>query len=155
MNIYLDMDGVLVDFYRGAHEWMGVEVQGFPYKTGWNWPQELGFDFSRAPVEFWENLPQCDDAWFWVKKACTAANIDHPVICTTPCSEESVIGKQRWLQRHSEFKCNGVIFIKDKSLLARRDALLVDDSTKQARNFLRRGGNILFVDRPWNNRIGL
>ena len=46
MITFIDMDGVLVDFYQGCHDWLGKKVNGFPYKTGWNCPKELGGDYG-------------------------------------------------------------------------------------------------------------
>jgi len=139
---YIDMDGVLADFYLGAHNWMGINVEGFPY-SGWYWPKEINCNFKEFPIGFWANLPLCEDAGKWLEIA-----EGRIVIATSPSSEACLVGKSLWANKY--FPNLEIIFIKEKWLLANDNRWLIDDSQKQIENFSEYGGTGILVPRPWN-----
>ncbi len=144
---YIDMDGVLTDFYVGAHDWMGKPVEGFPYDSAYNWAVEAGIDYENFPVNFWIDLPKYKDADKWMDQA--KGKI---YIATYHTSVNSLVGKTLWVRKHYPQLEKNIIFIRDKWLLAARGRLLIDDNLDLTDKFIEHGGQSLLVPRPWSER---
>lgn len=143
MITFIDLDGVLADFYSGVHKYMEIEVDGFPYESGWYWTNEILANYKEFPVDFWSNLPLYKD--YQTQFDMSQGKV---IITTSPCGPHSLVGKLEWVNRY--FPHLQVIFIKDKSLLAGPDRLLIDDNVMQVNAFSKAGGTGILVRRPWN-----
>jgi len=171
-NIYCDMDGVLVDFEKGVIEKMNSELSSdspkLP-KLANKVTAELGRNYvtrddigkyssgkSKASIkymyalvhddeEFWANLP-------WMKGGkilWTRIRSQHPMILTSPMDKrgknESMLGKNRWVERNLGISPDRIIFAHSKWDYALSEDgqpnILIDDFNTK-------------VD-PWNERGGI
>lgn len=160
-TVLLDMDGVLVDFMKGAHKYHGI-----PYDYEKNYPYRLNdWDFDKnLPIsakEFWLSL----DSWFWDGLAWTAEGryilmqleaafgADNIYLCTTPtCNPASAEGKLVWIAKNLPSYINRYVLTPNKSLLANPETLLVDDSDKNINEFVAKGGKAITIPRKWNSK---
>lgn len=163
-RLILDMDGVIADFMRGAldlhgkhdfpeesctqygiHGYCGVTEHAF-------WQRIADNHITRGGgVRFWRELPE----YGYTRDLLTYAQSKSGTVIATSCGKGgsythgAQAGKLLWLKER--FACDlPVYFGQDKSLLARPDAVLVDDLPKNIEAFLDAGGRALLVDRPWN-----
>jgi hypothetical protein len=159
MIIFLDLDGVLVDFVRGA-----LVAHGEPADTpvtGWSFDREVAARRGITPEEFWA---ACDEA-FWagldwtadgraLLAACeTAAGPDRVFLLSTPCKTRGCLqGKQDWVDRHLPAYSRKVFFGAAKEAFAGPGKVLVDDYDKNVERFQAAGGWTVLVPRPWNQR---
>lgn len=157
--IFLDMDGVLVDFIGGACEvhkrdretvdcWdFMVDKWGMTHDEFWEPINNLGSDF-------WSHLapyPWCYDLVDLVES--TGKDF---YFCTTPSrSPDSLKGKLEWLQEHMGSRVRNWIMTTDKHLLAKKGRTLIDDSMDNCSKFSQYGGNIICFPRPWNFNNGV
>lgn len=166
-TVYLDLDGVLVNFLGGLHRALGVPYDGdnYPYEKGkWNMLTDIkGFDDIPATFE------QCNDACtenFWalldwmpdghnIFRAVTQKFDIKNVILLTTCMPNpgTAPGKMRWIQQFLPmFKDRFIILGSrvSKGAFAESDTLLIDDRDKNIDEFRAAGGRGLLVPRPWN-----
>ena len=166
-TVYLDMDGVMVNFLGGLHKSLGVpyDTSHYPYEEGkWNMLTDIkGFDDVPATFE------QCNDACtesFWVNLNWTPDGRDILEIVTrmfdirniyllTTCMPNpgTPSGKMQWIEKNLPiFKRQFIILGSGvgKGLFASPDALLIDDRDKNIDEFIAAGGHGLLVPRPWN-----
>lgn len=135
IKTYLDMDGVLVDFFRAACDLHGFAFRDYP-RGEWYMEKVLGIswdEFARdMDTEWWANLPKCPDADYIV------SNAINPVILTSHMDGRSVDGKHAWIEEH--YPGTGIVFTHDKGLVACGSSVLVDDRKKNIDAFLAGGG---------------
>lgn len=163
--IYLDMDGVLVDFVGAALDMYKVPREYIEKVDGWDrippvvseyhgielTDGQLWRDIACAGSEFWFNIE-----WLpWgqeVYKLCTQAA--PTVLMTTPAGWPSAAGKLQWVEKNI-----GPTRGKDKVRFAltnckhhfaRQDAALIDDNTDNCKMFLSHGGRALLFPAHWN-----
>jgi 5'(3')-deoxyribonucleotidase len=162
-DIFLDMDGVLVDFMGGIHKAIGVpySYDEYPYELG-KW---LAFEDSGVPFDavnnccterFWENL-----AWARyggeILKAVEATFPTTPItLLTTPMPNPgSWSGKYRWVEKNCPWLANDMIVTRrPKASFAHPRALLIDDRDENVDRFREAGGHAIQVPRPWNRLHG-
>lgn len=169
-RLILDMDGVLADFMRGAldlhdkhdvseesivsyemHGYCGVSAHAFWQRITSNHITQGG------GVRFWRTLPE----YAYTRELLNYAQMSKGSMIATSCgtggayTHGATEGKLQWLKER--FACDlPVFFGRDKSVLARPDAMLVDDLPKNVEAFIGAGGRALLVDRPWNrDRVSL
>ena len=161
MKVFLDMDGVLVDFQKGVNQILGLAIDHYWGVVQWNWLTKHGFtndDLFRAvrTKDFWVNLDWMPDgrALFEVITKWWKA----PYLVTIPISESrGEYGKQKWVESNlPERFWNRLIIMgwgTSKALLARdSNCLLIDDKEENCEAFIRAGGSAILVPRPWNYR---
>lgn len=154
MNIFCDLDGVLVDFVGGA---LAIHRKTIPpHAVRWNFPQQVGIpeaDFWR-PLgrEFWAGLgwtvegPSLFD-YLWDNHKADLAFLSAP--CNTDgCCD----GKLDWVRRETPEMAKRLVLASCKDVFAHGDALLIDDYDGNVVLFRAAGGNALLVPRPWNAR---
>ena len=160
--IYLDMDGVIVDFIKGlllAHHRLDLLDRYLKneYPVEWNMEgllgneAELWFPVEQKGFIFWSEL----DIYSWGKKIVNKI-IDSGVewyFCSKPYdSIDCYSGKYAWLDKtFPGLTRNQIIFIQHKDLLAKEGALLIDDSNNNIVDFASAGGDTLLFPRPWNS----
>ena len=161
--IYLDLDGVMVDF-------VGASVQ-LLCPVGWEhimktWPKgefdvwtvlgvsvdKFWAEIDREGMEFWRSLKP----YPWAMELYNRLNeLGKVVILTSPArSANSALGKILWMQ---DFFMEGMSF-RDYMLvpsdlkyqLAAPGRILVDDAERNVRAFDQMGGQAVMVPQPWN-----
>jgi len=150
-KIFLDMDGVIVNFVKGM-----CKMHGEPEIKEWLTPQIFGLTIKQfwAPcnfTNFWANLE-------WMPDGCkilrTAEKIGDVYILTAPTlSANSYSGKIKWIENNLIRYKHRTIICPCKELLA-GNGILVDDSDKNVDTFRKAGGQAILVPRPWNSRFG-
>lgn len=132
-RIYLDCDGVLADFDKGAAAILGLAPDAFQKRHG---PGEFWKRLARAP-DFFANLEPLPDAM----ELYEAVRHRRPVILTgLPRGNWAAAQKRRWAERHFP----GVPIITTMAALKREHCLpgdaLVDDRDKHRHLWEAEGG---------------
>ena len=143
MQIYLDMDGVLVDMVQGILDWYQIDKVDWP-KGEYNLNKILGFDvFKDLPWQFWANLHCTKHGKALLRY------VDDPIILTQPTDIECVKGKEIWLEG------NGLLLnshiTTNKALYANFEAVLIDDYLVNCLNFFKAGGQAICWPTVHNN----
>lgn len=154
MKVFLDMDGVLVDFVSSVNKLMGIP-ENIPATTR-NWWENYNITFEQVnkycTIDFWENLAWLPDG----KKILTAVLDKFPqdqvYLLTTPMPNNgSWTGKYNWVKKHLPlFEKQLIITLASKDIFADPDTLLIDDYDKNIEKFKAAGGNGCLVPRPSN-----
>ena len=166
-KVFLDMDGVLVDFIGGLHRALGVsyDPNKYPYPVSkYEMFEDLCYrtegrvsmdNLYRAcdPAEFWSNLE-----WDPMGKAIRTAILvemgswNNVVICTSPmATPDAWKGKVEWLNRNIPEVKNISITTAPKHLYAKAGHVLIDDKDSNVAQFKEHGGAAFLVPQPWNN----
>jgi 5'(3')-deoxyribonucleotidase len=147
------MDGVIVDFLRGALSFHNRSDLYSNYPSGiWNIESYLDIkDFWKFDTyDFWCNLEKTPDADYIV--AICLSHFDEVYTVTTP-TRNSHSGKIQWVINHYPALAEQIIFIRDKELLANSETFLVDDKNANYDKFRLNGGNAYLYPRPWNRKF--
>ena len=153
MIIFLDLDGVIINWVKGVCSWFNI-----PYKpekvTTWDSMQKLTnttrnefWKSIKTPL-FWENLdfyPEAEDFIMRLKK--------HGKVILLSSPAHGCAGyRQNWIQNNlSDFFFQGhYILTPAKWACAHRGAILIDDSTANYESFYRAGGHAIIYPQPWN-----
>lgn len=156
-QIFIDMDGVFVDFLGGCFDWFEPED-----KTMDDWPTGVWGDdkllkemfgysgnmFWRMLNEyFWSNLKWQPDGKDFIKYISPFK----PVILTSP-AYKSATGKQIWIRNNvSEYyKDRRYLIGPAKKYIARPNAILIDDCDKNIEDWVKAGGVGILYPRKWN-----
>lgn len=155
-RILLDMDGVLVDFTKGACEIHGrhnyiPSTYDF-FKHEWGMSSKEFWSKIDAEPHFWENLdklPWADDLINYLHK-----NKYEFTISTAPSlSKYAPSGKVAWLRKHIHKNFYDYQLGPKKFLMANPNHLLIDDNEKYYNDFIQYGGQaILFPDYTNSNK---
>jgi 5'(3')-deoxyribonucleotidase len=132
-QIYLDCDGVLADFDRGAQEVLGLPPRSFEKRHGL---AQFWKRLARAP-EFFANLKPLPDAY----ELYEAVKAKHPIILTgLPHGAWAEPQKRKWAHRYFP----GVSVITTAAALKREHChpgdVLVDDRDKHRHLWEAAGG---------------
>jgi deoxypyrimidine-specific 5' nucleotidase type C protein (NT5C) len=133
MQLYLDCDGVLADFDRGATELLGMPPRAFEKQRGIGafW-QEL----ARHP-DFYGTLPLMPDAM----RLFEAVRQLNPVILTgLPRGKWAAPQKVRWAAEHFPGTRILTVMAINKRNHAQQGDILVDDQLKHAHLWAEAGG---------------
>jgi 5'(3')-deoxyribonucleotidase len=166
-TIFLDMDGVMVNFLGGLHKALNAPYayDPYPYEKGlWNMLDAIRpFDFGgNAPSfeecdacctqEFWANLDWLHDGRDIFKLVTDTFNPGDIFLLTTPMPNVgSASGKVEWIRKNlPDYKDRMFITTASKSTIAGPDTLLIDDRDKNVEDFREAGGHAILVARPWN-----
>ena len=158
-RILLDMDGPLARWSvglfrlcgrpdlteRDVHKWDGaLDILGLSYDDMWKTVDAAGAAFwADLEPQAWayslvEQLEQLGDLYI------VSSQSDHP---------SSVEGKAQWMLKHfPHLYAKRTFFGTDKWLMARPDAILVDDRVKNVRNFNAEGGVGVLFRMPHNSK---
>lgn len=163
-TVYMDMDGVLCNFVRSIlrlfdvpdevtdaqlwaqhpGEYQIQKVLGISVNQMWDRVEESGSDF-------WANLLP----YPWMEGLWRAAKTHDRYVCilSSPSYDpQSLAGKLMWLQNKDRFgrRFRDHVFTGEKQLLARPDAVLIDDSELKINAFIAAGGQGLLFQQSWN-----
>jgi 5'(3')-deoxyribonucleotidase len=160
-HVYVDLDGVLVDFIGGVNmlldradtypmQDVGLHVHyGMPADSFWE-------QIDRAGHGFWASL----SPYFWTESL--VSNLvrrfgpDNVTIATSPAWHgSSAHGKISWMHEHlaEHFGVRmfrGFAITPQKHLLASPSTLLIDDSKRMVESFRDHGGQAVLFPQPWN-----
>ena len=152
MKIFLDMDGVLIDFFTGVNEIFNIPKP--PHK--YNWFEDYGVSREQlnnvCGMRFFNGLdwmPDGREIEEVVRRKFGSGNI---YLITLPMpNSESWTGKVMWVNKHlSLYNKRLIITPTPKSLLAGPDTLLIDDKDENVEEFRAAGGQAILVPRLWN-----
>ena len=151
--ILLDMDGVLVDFVGAAnalHDRPDYIPDRYDYWTEWGITED---DFWRPINElgeaFWANLPLYDWAEDLIHYCLSLDNIFVATKASTRVPS-STAGKIKSIKRIFGASFDDFAVISDKSRLAARGRILIDDHPTNCFHFQFAGGQAIVFPRPWN-----
>lgn len=144
-RIYVDMDGVLADFY--SHPKLGGEKRGYG-----NYPEmyEPGFFLALPPIK---GALEAMDILLKEK------NLDIWIL-TQPVKETSYsyAEKVEWIKKYLPSLEGKIVMTQEKSHLAGRGLTLIDDNPKWGSGWVARGGFFLLFNEekcPVENWIGI
>jgi hypothetical protein len=132
-QLYLDCDGVLADFDRGATALLGMKPRAFEKRHGIGcfW-QKL----ARAP-DFYFGLPLLPDAMQLFE---AARHLDPIILTGLPIGNWAAEQKVRWAARHFPGTRIITTLARDKRNHAKTGDVLVDDQLKHAHLWEEAGG---------------
>lgn len=160
-EIYLDMDGVCVDFIGAAFRAQGYDADAmleawqrehpgelYPASLMDRTAQEFFTHENLGTSEFWATLepyPWFDDMFAELER------LGHVVFLTAPTgSPGCVAGKMEWLIGRFGHDFHDFIFTRKKDRLAHGNAYLVDDMPFNTVPFSERGGHGMLFPQIWN-----
>jgi len=166
MNLYLDLDGVLIDFTTGLMRALGIPYdyprEPYPFRSGvWDYFPELkeryGVTFEQCNAvctrEFWANLWWMFDGHSIRRIVADVFDPTHICLLTSPMPNlGSASGKWEWVDRNlPPMKEKTIIANVDKGEFAAPDRILVDDCDKNIDSWRAHGGIGIVCPRPWNS----
>lgn len=137
-TIYLDMDGVIVDFLAGCKS---INAWDGGYKV--DWPK-----IHAAGPEFWADLPWTKEGekfYFWLEKYCDEQGIELCILSQVGY-QDGVTGKLEWLRNNCRVPNKNIYIVakgKDKAKFANDTSLLIDDFGKNIESFIMAGGKAI------------
>uniref|UniRef100_A0A6M3J5L4 5' nucleotidase n=1 Tax=viral metagenome TaxID=1070528 RepID=A0A6M3J5L4_9ZZZZ len=165
-TVFLDMDGVLVDFQEGIHRALDAEYsyEKYPHEKGkWDMTKEIIPRHSCQPAsfkrvnsccteEFWQGLNWMHDGKDILASILGIFEQRQVYLLTTPMPHiGSWSGKRLWVEKYlPEFAKRLIITQAPKTLMARPNALLIDDKDQNVDEFIKAEGHAILIPRPWN-----
>lgn len=148
-QIFLDMDGVIVDLHAAVVKRLGI-VDMTVFNRG-----ELAMTdeeiWSGTDAEWWASLPWMSDGRAIVTICEEAVGAHNVVICSKPANwPGSAEGKLLWIARHMPAYARRFVLTPDKAWCANGRTLLIDDNERNVLDFRQAGGATLLCPRPWN-----
>ena len=140
LALYVDMDGVLVDFLGGAGK-----ATDMKFKTHMDWEKVKKTEWktlANIGSRFWAKLPWMNDGkklWSFVKQYEPRILSAFPQ--ATENKQNAIDGKREWIKKNlSGVKEVNLVKGQDKQNFARKNAILIDDSKRNIDQFRRAGG---------------
>lgn len=135
MNVYVDMDGVLADFFGSALRVNNSNGTGYP-KGEYQIQKYLNISTN----QFWENIDAAGEEFWFDLGMCNGAEelwqiVEpyNPIVLTSPSMQpHCVSGKLKWLQKVFGRDFRDYIFCpaQHKRLLANPNSILIEDGEK-------------------------
>ena len=161
LKVFVDLDGVLVDFMVSVHQWYNLpySYEDYPYEIG-SWDCMPPSTFEGSVEEFWQSLPLS----FWSSLSWTPdgkeilAEIERHVpqdqiyLFTARNMPQSASGAVAWVRKNLPQYQKRLLIGSDKASCAHGDALLIDDANHNIDAFVSAGGLGLLVPRKWNRK---
>lgn len=153
-RVFVDMDGVIVDFTGAAMEFLKMPKECL-YLHQWD-DLHAAFGFADArsfwdgfTPEFWENLPKTEEA----DVIMGLLEEYDPVILSAP-AQNNILAKQNWIRKNypKVYKERRYAFTYRKHLLAAPGRVLVDDADYFINAWEKHGGHGILFPRSWNTR---
>ena len=160
-TILLDQDSCLASFTQAVvtqlNTFTGQNVTMDRVVRECNWDLEKLWGMTQK--EWWEAIDENPNFWLEIPMFEWSDHLynelqkhaDEVVIMTAPAQNPMCIAhKLIWLKDYMNIMPSHVITGKKKYLLARSDALLVDDAPHNIDSFVANGGNGALVPSDWN-----
>jgi 5'(3')-deoxyribonucleotidase len=155
------MDGVLTAWSETVARMFGHRIPPPPAKV----PYDIWESFGVSEKELWAAVNAEGPSWWehldeyeWSEElyarlqALATGRDALLVICTSPCAKgHSAMGKQRWMNRFTGSIFRDIVITPHKHLLARPNAVLIDDSPDKVEKFRQYGGSAVLFPRQWND----
>lgn len=152
LHLYVDLDGLLVNFVDGALKFHNRTETHDDIVT-WNFYEQWGYTDQQfweplKGVSFWENLEPYPWAVEFYSKLKEMGDV---TICTSPnADEECIIGKYRWAKRILGAKVKDFM-VGGKKFLMAGNGILIDDYIENVNKFRGAGGTAILFKQPWNS----
>lgn len=141
-KIFLDMDGVIVNFRGQCEKYECINGN----KVNWEVIHQAG-------PEFWEEiewLPEGKELYQWILKLCEQENIDL-FILTAVHFTDGKIGKLNWLKNNTKIDRHHIVITNtgnEKAYYADQNSVLIDDYRKNCEAFAAGGGQFIKYETP-------
>jgi len=152
-KVFLDMDGVLTDFLGAAARFLNLPCD-INDMTHWN--AVLDYYYG-TPEQFWQDLPEhfWSDYIGWMPDGIRIWNVVkeyNPIILTCPGLFSGGQGKINWLrtQLPEIYNAGNYLIGPTKSVVSRKNCVLIDDSDANIEEWKSEGGYGILVPRLWN-----
>jgi len=134
--VFLDLDGVCVDFITAACAAHGTSREAF-------WAP-----ITAGGAAFWHDL----EPYPWFDDLLDAVSGAEVYVCSSPSRDPgSLAGKVAWMYDHfPKHMHRQFVLTSHKHLLAKPGRFLVDDAEHNAEAWARAGGTPILFPRPWN-----
>ncbi len=159
--IYLDMDGVCVDWTTAVFQLLGRAMPAHPTKVPYDFEGMFGLTRTQMweridaqGADWWERLPPFEHFYVLLHDLRRLAYGlgGEVVFLTAPCrTGQSSSPKARWLDRHAGVGNDGYVITRRKELLARPGAVLVDDMPANVEAFRAAGGQAVLFPTQQND----
>lgn len=144
-RVFLDLDGVIANFCKGARAAMNDPYPTEPFEIPDNWLDMEGknlWHFCRGH-DFWANL----DPFPWYKDIIKIVNsncADWKFMSKPSCDAGSYSGKFEWLKKHVKGGVNRLWLVNGSKALACTGPhhLLIDDNAKNCNEWKEAGGTV-------------
>ena len=143
-KIYVDMDGVLVDFLKGIEKLLGHKHSEEKYKRDKHYRNrfwKVVRDYDKVDgQDFWlelDKLPDAMELWNYVKKH------DPEILTAAGTIKGAGEQKKEWIKTElgSKIKTNVVTHSEDKGpQFGKENAILIDDMQKSIDPWVKAGG---------------
>ena len=148
-ELYVDMDGTLVDFISQINKY-GYWRKNKTNKVDWD-------KVIAGGPKFWAEMdwmPSAKEAFAKLQEY-AAQGFFELYILSSIDFDEGQEGKKMWIKIHTDFPIENVIFVQepeDKAFFADSKAWLIDDRKKSLEPFSERG-NIIEFTGDWNRTL--
>lgn len=148
--IFLDLDGVVVDFMGGVERFFGIDLSNHQ-KWEFDYKEQFGMSadtfWNMLGIDFWVNL----EFEKWGKELIRLLEPLKPCILSKPTSG-TASGKQEWIKRNlpSYWREKRWLLGPNKNFCAHQGAILIDDREEHVDEFIAYGGNAILFPRRWN-----
>jgi hypothetical protein len=162
MNVYVDMDGVLVDFHGGLCRAHCRQQPDGPLPWEIHQWFNMSIEDTFRPInypKFWANLEWTvfgQDLLTAVEAAVGVERISLLTKIPEKSNGAGAAGKLAWIGRHIPDYLGRLIMVTDMELKSRlaAGAILLDDSDDNCDQWDAAGGVSLRVPQPWNTARG-
>lgn len=148
-QIFLDMDGVIVDLHHAVAERLGLADM-----TAFNRGELAMSDheiWSGTDAEWWASLPWMNDGQAILKVCENAVGAENVIVCSKPANwPGSAEGKLQWIASLMPTYARRFVLTPNKAWCANGRTLLIDDNADNILGFAQAGGAALLCPRPWN-----
>lgn len=151
-KIYLDLDGVIADFYGTAEYLLGCPYHSLAPTVAWEQLSKIPSLYKNLPL-----LPGARDFFLELQRRCTELAILTALPWPTGELINAAIDKKTWVRRHisSEVQVLTVEEGKLKASFAHPNAILIDDSRGNIDAWSSVGGIGILHSTPGNSLVAL
>ena len=154
-TIFLDMDGVIVDFHAGVLKLFGIEEVSNPNEWDFLYEEDFGVSaqtfWSRTDDKFWRELEYTKEALDIFHVLQSRDLMDRVCFLSQPVSNYYQ-GKVDWIRNNlcQMFYSKQFLLGPQKKWCAHPESLLIDDNQDHCRDFVAAGGHAFLFPRLWN-----
>ena len=154
-TLFLDMDGVIVDFHRAVLERHGIKEVSNLHEWEFLYRKDFGMSCDEFWLdkddEFWADLPFTKEAGDIFQCLGERDLLDRVCLLSQP-QRHAFQGKVDWIKKNLGRMFNQKQFLLGfkKDWCAHPQSLLIDDNEEHCEDFVAAGGHAFLVPRPWN-----